>query len=181
MTTNTMDPKKIAEIINVKNQCNASLEGIQTELLAQLVINTNRIVQILESTVIGGQMELPLTPPAQPKTAPAEEAKAPVAKAVPAKKAPAAKPAPAPEAAAEVEAPKKASNPILMGKAEHIKLPTKDEVLAELTDFIANHPEGEDAGSEALAEILKDLGGYAQFPQVPQEQYPALLEKINQA
>lgn len=177
-----MDPKKIAEIINVKNQCNASLEGIQAELLAQLVINTNRIVQILETTVIGGQMELPLTPPAQPKAAPAEEAKAPVApiaKAAPAKKAPAAKPAP--EAAAEVEAPKKASNPILMGKAEHIKLPTKDEVLAELTDFIANHPEGEDAGSEALAEILKDLGGYAQFPQVPQEQYPALLEKINQA
>ncbi len=178
--TNTMDPKKIAEIISVKNQCNASLEGIQTELLAQLVTNTNRIVRILESTVVGGQMELPLTPTTQPKAEAPEEAKAPVApaaKAAPAKKAPAAKPAP--EAA--VEAPKKASNPVLMGKAEHIKLPTKDEVLAELTDFIANHPEGEDAGSEALAEILKELGGYVQFPQVPQEQYPALLEKINQA
>lgn len=174
-----MDPKKIAEIINVKNQCTASLEGIQTELLAQLVINTNRIVQILESTVVGGQMELPLTPP-QPKApepVAEEPAKvAPAAKPVAVKKAPVAK---APEVAAE--APKKAANPILMGKAEVIKLPTKDEVLAELTDFIANHPEGEDAGSEALAAILTELGGYAQFPQVPQEQYPALLEKINQA
>lgn len=179
-----MDPKKIAEIINVKNQCTASLEGIQTELLAQLVINTNRIVQILETTVVGGQMELPLTPPKVEVKAPVAEepakvsmAEAAYAKPIAAKKAPVAKAAP--EVAAK--APKKAANPILMGKAEVIKLPTKDEVLAELTDFIANHPDGEDAGSEALAAILTELGGYAQFPQVPQEQYPALLEKINQA
>lgn len=171
-----MNAKEIAEIINVANQCEAKLEGIRMEFLAQIVINTNRIVQILESTIVGGQMELPLQP-AQPKAAaPApksEEKVAEVAAPVAAKKPAVAKTAPV-VAAKPVEVAKPAP------KKVEVKGPTKEEVLTALEAFIVNHPDGDDAGVEALGEVLKELGNYTQFPEVPAEKYAELLEKINQ-
>lgn len=170
-----MNAKEIAEIINVANQCEAKLEGIRMEFLAQIVINTNRIVQILESTIVGGQMELPLQP-AQPKAAaPApksEEKVAEVAAPVAAKKPAVAKTAPV-VAAKPVEVAKPAP------KKVEVKGPTKEEVLTALEAFIVNHPDGDDAGVEALGEVLKELGNYTQFPEVPAEKYAELLEKIN--
>ena len=171
-----MNAKEIAEVINVANQCNAKLDGIKMEFLAQLVINTNRIVQILESTIVGGQMELPLTPPQPKAAAPApnpEEKVAEVAKPVAVRKPAVAKPAPVvAEKPAEVAkpAPKKAE----------AKAPSKEEMLTALEAFIVNHPDGDDAGVEALGDVLKELGNYTQFPEVPAEKYAELLEKINQ-
>ena len=159
-----MNTKEIVEVVNVANQCEAKLDSVRFELLAKLVINTNRIVEILESQMIGGQMELPF-----PKV---EEPKAPVAatpKPVAPKKAPAIKAAPVAQPAAPV-----------IAKAE-VVLPTKDEVMTALVDFIGNHPEGEEAGEAALGEMLKELGNYTQFPEVPADKYAELLEKINQA
>lgn len=163
-----MNPKEIAEIVTVANQCEAKLDGVRFELLAKLVSNTNRIVEILESQMIGGQMELPLAPaPAAPKV---EEPKAPVvAKPVASKKPVVAKAAPVAQPAAPV-----------LAKAE-AELPTKDEVMTALVDFIGNHPEGEEEGEAALEVMLKELGNYTQFPEVPAEKYAELLEKINQA
>lgn len=174
-----MNAKEIAEVINVANQCNAKLDGIKMEFLAQLVINTNRIVQILESTIVGGQMELPLQSAApQPKAAASvaksEEKVAEVATPVAAKKPAVAKTAPVVAAKpAEVAkpAPKKAET----------KAPSKEEMLTALEAFIVNHPDGDDAGVEALGDVLKELGNYTQFPEVPAERYAELLEKINQA
>lgn len=171
-----MNAKEIAEVINVANQCSAKLDGIKMEFLAQLVINTNRIVQILESTIVGGQMELPLQP-AQPKAAApvakSEEKVAEVAPPVAAKKPAVAKTAPV-----VVAKPAEVAKPA--PKKVEVKGPTKEEVLTALEAFIVNHPDGDDAGVEALGEVLKELGNYTQFPEVPAEKYAELLEKINQ-
>ena len=171
-----MNAKEIAEVINVANQCNAKLDGIKMEFLAQLVINTNRIVQILDSTIVGGQMELPLQP-AQPKAAaPAPEPEAKVAEApkVVAKKAPVVAKAAPVVAAKPAEVAKPAP------KAPAAKAPSKEEMLTALEAFIVNHPGGDDTGVEALGDVLKELGNYTQFPEVPAEKYAELLEKINQ-
>lgn len=58
---------------------------------------------------------------------------------------------------------------------------TKDEVMSALIDFIGNHEDGEEAGEEALGVILKELGNFTQFPEVPADKYADLLTKINQA
>lgn len=171
-----MNAKEIAEVINVANQCEAKLEGIRMEFLAQIVINTNRIVQILESTIVGGQMELPLTPPQPKAAAPApksEEKVTEVAKPVAVKKPAVAKPAPV-----VAEKPVEVAKPA--PKKVEAKGPTKEEVLTALEAFIVNHPDGDDAGVEALGDVLKELGNYTQFPEVPVEKYAELLEKINQ-
>ena len=173
-----MNAKEIAEVINVANQCNAKLDGIKMEFLAQLVINTNRIVQILESTIVGGQMELPLQP-----AAPKPEAAAPAPKPEPeVAEAPkvVAKKAPVVAKAAPVVAAKPAEVAKPAPKAPAVKAPSKEEVLTALEAFIVNHPDGDDAGVEALGDVLKELGNYTQFPEVPAEKYAELLEKINQ-
>ena len=162
-------------MITVANQCEAKLEGIRMEFLAQIVINTNEIVSILRSQATGAQMELPLTPPV-----PVEEPKAPVAaapKPVAPKKAPVAKAAPV---VAQPAVP--VAKPSVLGTAKaEVKAPTKDEVMTALIDFIGNHEAGEEAGEEALGVMLKELGNYNQFPEVPADRYAELLEKINQA
>lgn len=175
-----MNAKEIAEIIAVKGSCSTKLEGIQFEFLAQLVINTNEIVRILKATQPGAQMELPLEAPKAPVKAEEKKAEAPVAKPAAVKKAAPAKAAPV----AEAEAPAAPTKTSVLGaapKAEVKKeLPSKEEVMSQLVDFIEAHQDGPDAGEAELAGILKELGGYTQFPEVPQEQYPALIEAINQ-
>lgn len=174
-----MNLKEIGDLIMETQQGGAKLEairreavveGLRLELLAQLVINTNEIVMILRSQQPGAQLELPLSPPVpvpipveEPKVAPVEEPK--VAPVVAKKKAPVAKAAPVAEVAPVAEA----------------KALTKDEVMSALIDFIGNHEDGEEAGEEALGVILKELGNFTQFPEVPADKYADLLAKINQA
>ena len=159
-----MNNIEIAEMITVANQCQAKLEGIRMEFLARIVVNTNEIVSILRAQKTGDQTEIPVQPP----VAPVEEPKNPVvAKPVVNKKPVVAKASPV-------------AQPVAATKAE-VKAPTKDEVMTVLIDFIGNHPEGEEAGEEALGVMLKELGNYSQFPEVPADKYADLLEKINQA
>jgi hypothetical protein len=170
-----MNSKEIAEMITVANQCEAKLEGIRMEFLAQIVINTNEIVAILRSQVPGAQMELPLQPPVAPKV---EEPAAPVV----AKPAASKKPVVAKAAPVAQPAPAVVAKPSVLGTAKaEVKAPTKDEVMTALINFIGNHAEGEEAGEEALGVMLKELGNYNQFPEVPADKYAELLEKINQA
>lgn len=161
-----MNPKQIAEIITLASQAEVQIESLHLGFLAKIVENTSQILELLKSQQPGAQLELPLPKP----EAKVEESKAPVvAKPVASKKPVAAKAAPVEQPAAPVVA-----------KAE-VKAPTKDELLAALIDFIGNHAEGEEAGEEALGVMLKELGNYNQFPEVPAEKYAELLEKINQA
>jgi hypothetical protein len=168
-----MDVQKINEIAKTAGQCQASLAVIQIELLAQIVNTNTRILQTLESMEKGGQLELPLT-----KTRNAEIEKGFAS--------PMVESAPAPIAAPKVVAPKKAPAPKAAPvveekpKATAVKILSKEEVLTALQNFIAEHPEGDDVAIEALTRILNELGGYEEFPQVPAEEYPALLEAINQ-
>ena len=187
--------EKIREVAQTAKQCEASLQTIQLELLCQLVSNSNRIVQLLESQQPGGQMELPLTngtskpaAPASTPAVPAEPKKAAPRKAAAPKPAPA--PAPEPEETEETEeeeveqqAPAKAAPvankaSILGAKKVETKLPTQEEVVSALENWIVNHPDGDDAAVSELSQILKELGNYVELPQVPAEKYSELLERI---
>jgi hypothetical protein len=153
-----MDTKKIAEIITVASQCKASLETLHLELLGQLVVNTNEIVSILRAS--------------QPNVKAVVE---PVIKA-PVIKAPVVEPVVEPVIKAPVAKKKAVAAP----KEAEVKAVSKEDVLTVLVNFIGEYAGGEEAGEEALAKILQELGGYNQFPEVPAEKYAELLDMINQ-
>ena len=154
-----MDFKKLKELINASKQNEAQLSIINTELLVQLVINTTRMVQIFEAEL---RKDAPVAAaPTGPSIPPhVEEPVAPVL-----------------EPKAKAKAPRTVKTPITETVAPAKEL-TKDAVLAELVNFIDSFKDGD--GETALGEILKELGGYTQFPQVPAARYAELLEKINQ-
>jgi len=155
-----MDLKKVDELIRMRNNCGAATDVLIIELLSTIANGVTRLVQIEEGK-LHGQMELDLRPNTESRKV-EEKVEEPVKKPAPKKKV----------------APKKVEEP----KQEVIKeepkvetqeeLPTRDEVMSKLVDFIQNN------GEEALANIFKELGGYTNFPAVPQEKYPELLNKI---
>jgi len=174
-----MDLKKVDELVRMRNNCGAATDVLIIELLSVIANNTSRLVQI-EENKISGQRELPLDNPNPPKVYAKDvlQTKKEFTQKVEEKVEEAIeeevkKPAPKKKAA-----PKKVEEP----KEEVVKeepkvetqeeLPTRDEVMEKLVAFI------QDNGEEALANIFKELGGYANFPAVPQEKYPELLNKI---
>jgi len=187
-----MDLKKVDELVRMRNNCGAATDVLIIELLSVIANNTSRLVQI-EENKISDQQELPFgntNPPKvyakdvlQTNNGPTpEEVKAEIAKEKEEQKA--KKEVEVPNAKLNYNlnkkkaAPKKVEEP----KQEVVKeepkvetqeeLPTRDEVMSKLVEFI------QDNGEEALANIFKELGGYANFPAVPQEKYPELLNKI---
>ncbi len=168
-----MDIKKVDELLRMQGNCKAATETLTIELLSTIANGVARLVQI-EENKLHGQMELDLRPK------PATESKKEFTKKVEEKVEdaiekvePVKEPAPKKKAAPkEVEEPKVEvvkEEP----KAEAPKeLPTRDEVLEKLVAFIPVN------GEEALANIFKELGGYANFPAIPQDKYPELLNAI---
>lgn len=175
-----MDIKKVDELIRMRNNCGAATDVLIIELLSAIANNTSRLVQIEESK-ISGQQELPFgntNPPKVYGKSPAETKKEfeqklneKVEEAI---DEVAKKPAPKKKTAPKKAEPKQ--EPVEVKeepKAEvQQELPTKDDVMEKLVAFI------QDNGEEALANIFKELGGYTNFPAVPQEKYPELLNKI---
>lgn len=161
-----MDIKKIDELLRAKGNCEATTNLLIIEMLAKVTANTTRIVELLESEAKEekdpNQMELPI-----------DEAKAEIEKKVEEKVVEAIeeevkKPAPKKKAAPKVVEAEPVVEEEPAPVAEKI-LPTKDEVMTELIAFI------HDNGEEPLAGILKQLGDFKNFPEVPEEKYEELL------
>jgi hypothetical protein len=149
-----MDIKKVDELLRMKGNCAATVDILIIELLSTIANNTARLIQI-EQSKLSGQMELDLEPKQEKVTESKQEFKQQVEQKV-------------------QEAIEKKSKDIPPHLEEVVEkeLPTEDKVREKLVDFIQNNSE------EALANILKELGDYANFPAVPQEKYPELLNKI---
>lgn len=177
-----MDLKKVDELLRMKGNCAAAVDTLTIELLSVIANNTSRIVQLLENQA-SGQQELALGNPNSPKVYAkdvlktkkefTEEVKEKVEEAIDEEvKKPVAKKA----APKKVEEPKQEAKPAPKKeepKAEpQAELPTKEEVMEKLVAFIQAN------GEPALAEVFKELGGYANFPAIPQDKYPELLTKI---
>jgi hypothetical protein len=79
-----------------------------------------------------------------------------------------------------IKAPVAKKKAVAAPKEAEVKAVSKEDVLTVLVNFIGEYAGGEEAGEEALAKILQELGGYNQFPEVPAEKYAELLDMINQ-
>lgn len=145
-----MDIKKVDELLRMKGNCAATVDILIIELLSTIANNTARLIQI-EQGKLSGQMELDLEPKQEKVTESKKEFTQKVEEKV-------------------QEAIEKKSKDIQ--EVVEKELPTEDKVREKLVDFIQNNSE------KALANILKELGDYANFPAVPQEKYPELLNKI---
>lgn len=152
-----MDIKKVDELLRMKGNCAATADTLIIELLSTIASNTARLIQI-EEDKLSGQMELDLKPKPKKVTESKKEFKQQVEQKV--------------EEAIEEKSKDLQEEPKAKVKEEEEELPTKDEVMTKLVEFIQNNSE------EDLANILKELGDYANFPAVPQEKYPELLNKI---
>jgi len=161
-----MDNHRIDQILGMKNESSSAVEALTLELLERIGDNTNQILQLL----IRGQGDVANPIVAEPTKAQIEAEKEKAVGTAPVEvKKPVAKKKAAPKKVEKVAPDGIKEEP--MPIAEKM-LPTKDGVMKELVNFIGENDEA------ALAEILEGLGGYKNFPSVPQDKYPALLNAI---